>query len=62
MIQKFIDTVKDDAEQEYIICVTGDHTTPTQDGDHTYEPVPICMSYLNNVLGRGNVLQCELRD
>lgn len=28
--------------------VTGDHTTPTQVGDHTYEPVPIMISLLSN--------------
>lgn len=50
MIQTFIDQVKDDSN-EYIIVVTGDHTTPTQIGDHTYEPVPITMSYVSSMYG-----------
>ena len=54
MIEKFIEEVKDDQNNHYIICITGDHTTPTQIGDHTFEPVPITMSSLDNVLGRQN--------
>ena len=32
--------------------MTGDHTTPTLVGDHTYEPVPIIMSFLSNIQGK----------
>ena len=57
MIKTFIDEVKDDAEHDYIIVITGDHTTPTQIGDHTFEPVPITMSALSNVLGKNSKLK-----
>jgi len=30
--------------------VTGDHTTPTKIGDHTFEPVPILITVLSNYL------------
>ena len=56
MIQTFIEGVSDDQESEYIICVTGDHTTPTLSGDHTYEPVPILMSLLSNFHGNTSTL------
>lgn len=29
--------------QNFITCVTGDHTTPVEIGDHTFEPVPLIM-------------------
>ena len=51
MIETFINAIKDDDANEYIVMVTGDHTTPTQVGDHTYEPVPIMMSLLSNYHG-----------
>ena len=47
MIETFLDKVEG-SEHEYIICVTGDHTTPTLSGDHTYEPVPILLSIASN--------------
>lgn len=31
-----------------MICVTGDHSTPTLLGDHTHEPVPVLISLLSN--------------
>ena len=61
MIQTFIDEVKDDETNEYIIVVTGDHTTPTQIGDHTYEPVPITMSYVSSILGKKTILTDEVQ-
>lgn len=62
MVSTFIKSVENDKNHEYIVVVTGDHTTPTLDGDHTYEPVPITMSYVSNVLGTGNALLEELKD
>ena len=32
---------KENPCEDFIICVTGDHTTPVKYGDHTSEPVPI---------------------
>lgn len=29
--------------QNFVVCVTGDHTTPVEIGDHTFEPVPFMM-------------------
>ena len=52
MINTFIEGVKNCNDgTEFIIVVTGDHTTPTQVGDHTFEPVPILMSLVSNFLG-----------
>jgi 2,3-diphosphopglycerate-independent phosphoglycerate mutase len=45
MIRTFIDAYGGD---DVIICVTGDHTTPTYIGDHTNEPVPVLVSSLKN--------------
>ena len=51
MISTFIENVQD-SNHEYVICITGDHTTPTLSGDHTYEPVPILISLVSNYLNR----------
>ena len=40
---------KSDQQNQYIVCITGDHTTPIIVGDHTYEPVPIAISLASNV-------------
>ena len=45
MIQTFIDNLQD---KNMLICVTGDHSTPTYIGDHTFEPVPILINSLKN--------------
>ena len=47
-------------QEEYIICLTGDHTTPIRLGDHTFEPVPFTTttySAVANRLGLENVPQ-----
>lgn len=63
MVRTFIDSIKEDTENEYIICVTGDHTTPTLSGDHTYEPVPVLLSLASNYLERNSHSKLqELRD
>ena len=33
--------------EDFILCVTGDHTTPVRYGDHTSEPVPIAMGQVS---------------
>ena len=38
-IGKMLDLLKA-SEDETIVCVTGDHTTPVRYGDHSHEPVP----------------------
>jgi len=62
MIQTFIDAVQDDQEKDYLICVTGDHTTPTVYGDHTFEPVPITMSLLRNITSKDDSLLSMMKD
>lgn len=37
-------------QRDYVVVVTGDHTTPTILGDHSYHPVPIAIASLNHVL------------
>jgi len=34
---------------EVILCVTGDHTTPVEYGDHSFEPVPLAFGKLSQV-------------
>ncbi|EGR27567.1 hypothetical protein IMG5_194300 [Ichthyophthirius multifiliis] len=51
------------AQQEYIICLTGDHTTPVQVGDHSFEPVPVAISSSSstiNLLKKDNNSQKNL--
>lgn len=45
MVKTFIEAY---GKEDCIICVTGDHSTPTCIGDHTNEPVPILISSLKN--------------
>ena len=42
--------------EDFIICVTGDHSTPVKYGDHTFEPVPIALgqaSFIHKTLKEG---------
>ncbi|KAL9354897.1 hypothetical protein Peur_052867 [Populus x canadensis] len=36
---------------QYFICVTGDHSTPVEYGDHSFEPVPFSMCRLRDFVG-----------
>ncbi|KAI4352306.1 hypothetical protein L6164_006570 [Bauhinia variegata] len=36
---------------EYILCVTGDHSTPVEYGDHSFEPVPFALCWLKDFIG-----------
>lgn len=36
---------------EYSLCVTGDHSTPVEYGDHSFEPVPFTMCRLKDFVG-----------
>ena len=43
--------------EDFIICVTGDHTTPVKYGDHTSEPVPVILgqaSLIDKTLNEGS--------
>ncbi|KAI7865366.1 2,3-bisphosphoglycerate-independent phosphoglycerate mutase-domain-containing protein [Spinellus fusiger] len=44
----FIISELDNREDQYIIIVTGDHSTPVLYGDHSCEPVPFCISHVND--------------
>ncbi|XP_031496083.1 uncharacterized protein LOC116261458 [Nymphaea colorata] len=36
---------------EYSICITGDHSTPVEYGDHSFEPVPFALCRLKDYVG-----------
>ncbi|CAK9326359.1 unnamed protein product [Citrullus colocynthis] len=36
---------------QYYLCVTGDHSTPVEYGDHSFEPVPFTMCKLKDFIG-----------
>ncbi|CAA0840881.1 Cofactor-independent phosphoglycerate mutase [Striga hermonthica] len=36
---------------QYYICVTGDHSTPVEYGDHSFEPVPFTLCRLKDFVG-----------
>ena len=36
---------------QYFLCVTGDHSTPVEYGDHSYEPVPFAICQLKDFVG-----------
>ncbi|XP_054785463.1 uncharacterized protein LOC129291997 isoform X1 [Prosopis cineraria] len=36
---------------QYNICVTGDHSTPVEYGDHSFEPVPFALCRLKDFVG-----------
>jgi 2,3-diphosphopglycerate-independent phosphoglycerate mutase len=46
MIKLIIDLLGSSAK-DYIFVLTGDHTTPAQYGDHSFEPVPFMITDLN---------------
>uniref|UniRef100_A0A2C9WDR4 Metalloenzyme domain-containing protein n=1 Tax=Manihot esculenta TaxID=3983 RepID=A0A2C9WDR4_MANES len=36
---------------QYFLCVTGDHSTPVEYGDHSFEPVPFAICRLTDFVG-----------
>lgn len=36
---------------QFYLCVTGDHSTPVEYGDHSFEPVPFVMCRLKDFVG-----------
>ncbi|XP_061362088.1 uncharacterized protein LOC133305861 isoform X2 [Gastrolobium bilobum] len=36
---------------QFFLCVTGDHSTPVEYGDHSFEPVPFAMCRLKDFVG-----------
>ncbi|CAN0916279.1 2,3-bisphosphoglycerate-independent phosphoglycerate mutase 1 [Linum grandiflorum] len=49
---------------EYYLCVTGDHSTPVEYGDHSFEPVPFAICRLKDFVGakggESNVMETSL--
>lgn len=48
---------------EYYICVTGDHSTPVEYGDHSFEPVPFTLCRLQDfvsAVGEAVVMETSL--
>jgi len=49
---------------EYSLCVTGDHSTPVEYGDHSFEPVPFTLCRLKDFVraigGESNVMKISL--
>lgn len=49
---------------EYSLCVTGDHSTPVEYGDHSFEPVPFALCRLRDFVdaigGEGVILRTSL--
>lgn len=48
---------------QYYICVTGDHSTPVEYGDHSFEPVPFSLCKLKdfvNAVGESTVMETSL--
>ena len=50
---------------QYFLCVTGDHSTPVEYGDHSFEPVPFAICRLRDyaaAIGEDNVINTQLDD
>ncbi|CAL9127497.1 uncharacterized protein LOC103973974 [Musa acuminata AAA Group] len=48
---------------KYYLCVTGDHSTPVEYGDHSFEPVPFALCQLRDfvsAVGESNLMQVSL--
>ncbi|MBA0848642.1 hypothetical protein Goshw_005000 [Gossypium schwendimanii] len=63
-LAKLLSQAESTGNFQYFICVTGDHSTPVEYGDHSYEPVPftICRlkDFVGAVGGESSVLETSL--
>ncbi|CAG7872488.1 unnamed protein product [Brassica rapa] len=52
------------SDYQYFLCVTGDHSTPVEYGDHSFEPVPFTMcrlrEFVSAVGGESALLETSL--
>lgn len=39
-----------DSAMRYVLCVTGDHSTPVLFGDHSTEPVPVALAHVDDAV------------
>ena len=58
MIEEFISLSKDE-EDDSMIVVTGDHSTPMYKGDHSCEPVPFVISTRNAYVHKKPMFLCD---
>lgn len=45
LVRRLSDVEQEDAAR-FVVCVTGDHSTPVVFGDHSHEPIPFVMSHV----------------
>ncbi|KAJ8775111.1 hypothetical protein K2173_020115 [Erythroxylum novogranatense] len=50
-LAKLLWEVESSGEFQYCLCVTGDHSTPVEYGDHSFEPVPFALCRLRDFVG-----------
>lgn len=49
LVRRLGETCEEDYTREFILVVTGDHTTPISYGDHTHEPVVFAMGQVSKL-------------
>ncbi|KAG7552511.1 2-3-bisphosphoglycerate-independent phosphoglycerate mutase [Arabidopsis thaliana x Arabidopsis arenosa] len=63
-LAKLLWTAESSSSYEYFLCVTGDHSTPVEYGDHSFEPVPFTMcrlkDFVSAVGGESALLETSL--
>ena len=50
-LARFLWEAESTGDFQYFLCVTGDHSTPVEYGDHSFEPVPFAMCRLKDFVG-----------
>lgn len=50
-LAKLLWQVEKSSSFEFYLCVTGDHSTPVEYGDHSFEPVPFSLCRLRDFIG-----------
>ncbi|KAJ7942384.1 2,3-bisphosphoglycerate-independent phosphoglycerate mutase [Quillaja saponaria] len=62
-LAKLLWEVESTGSYQYVLCVTGDHSTPVEYGDHSFEPVPFSICRLKDfvgALGESTILSTSL--
>lgn len=53
MVQQLIKRLcaaEEASSKRFMICITGDHSTPVLTGDHSHEPVPFALAHIQHVV------------
>ncbi|CAH9077405.1 unnamed protein product [Cuscuta europaea] len=50
-LAKLLWSAQSSGKFEFFLCVTGDHSTPVEYGDHSFEPVPFSLCSLKDFVG-----------